>query len=91
MYKFANKLLVRGYYDFLQSTFILLCFQPNNLQEGQTAEQVLRQFAHDLMDEFDWEFKDVDKIIGLIKNGKTINKKRKRKEGKGKKTNKRKP
>ena len=80
VYKYAGKMLIRGYYDFLKSNFILLTFQPNNLQENQTPELVLTSFAHDLMDEFDWEFKDLNRILGLLKHGIDINKKKKRKK-----------
>ena len=85
VYKYAGKMLIRGYYDFLKSKFILLTFQPGNLQEDQTPEYVLSLFAHDLMDEFDWEFPDLNRILKLIKKGVDVNKKKQRKR-KNKKT-----
>jgi len=85
VYKYAGKMLIRGYYDFVKSKFVLLTFQPNNIQEDHTPEFVLKSFAHDLMDEFDWEFTDLNRILGLLKHGIDINKKKKKKNEKANK------
>lgn len=80
MFKSNGKSLVRGMYDFSRETFVALNFQPINLQEGQTPEMVFNELSKTLMEDFDWEFKDKEKILTMINNGKKINAKRKKKK-----------
>ena len=88
MYKYCGKTLARGFYDFLRETFVILSFNPNNLNE-LTPEEALRGLAKTLLEDFDWEFNDLEKTIKMVNEGNKINAKRNRvKKRKYKKTSK---
>jgi hypothetical protein len=77
MYKYGGKTLVRGFYDFLRETFVILNFNPNYLND-LTAEETLRKLAKTLLEDYDWEFNDLEKVIRMVNNGNKINSKRKK-------------
>jgi len=84
MYKYDGNTLVRGFYDFLRETFTILNFNPNYLND-LTAEEVLRKLAKTLLEDYDWEFNDLEKVIRMVNNGNKINSKRKKRHEKASK------